>query len=214
VKARLESLFMRRFLALQKLKDVLKRRNTFGDRIIIKDEVLVYEGDKLKFKTKGHIVDMGLILLINFLSASVNNGSYTVQYPSYLWTAKTTYMRLGIGGSITTHGTTGLSNVENTPPSSQSGANTNPDQGCYRVSWSATWNAGVLSAITVTEIGLWLCMLGAALTLQNFGWTPLQQAGSVQFFSRISQADGDFSQFVVNTSVPLTIEWRLTFSFA
>jgi hypothetical protein len=49
--------------------------------------------------------------------------------------------------------------------------------------------------------------------LQNFGWTYFK-GDSTALFSRLSAADGDFTSFVVNTSVPLTIEWRLTFTFA
>lgn len=62
-----------------------------------------------------------------------------------------------------------------------------PAVGTYRVSWIATWNAGTLPAIDVSEIGLSLCS---------------------------DDSDGDFTTFTVNVAVPLTIEWRLTFTFA
>lgn len=223
----MESIFMRTaqgllesaMLAKQKLKDLCALRNTKGDRILITDKILAYEGTpqnrgKLLVCTKGHIVDMGLIALINFISAGNPSTSGIFYFPSYKWDTKTTYMRLGTGGSVTTHGTTGLTSPNATPPSSQSGVTSNPDQGSYRVAWTATWNAGVLPAITVTEIGLWLNNIGSATTLQPFQWSPQNAQINVQFFSRISEADGDFSSFLVNTAVPLTIEWRLTFTYA
>jgi hypothetical protein len=199
-------------LSKQKIKDIFKRRNTFGDVIRVTDEILVYEGDKLKFASKGHIVNQGLIHMINALAASQTP---TSGYPFYLfsrdWTGRNySYMRLGTGGNVTTGSVTGLTTPVGTGPDSQAGATSSPSAGTYRVSWTATWNAGTLTAITVSEIGLFLYLQTG---LQSFGWTGFNGAGTA-LFSRLSAADGDFTAFVVNTSVPLTIEWRLTFTFA
>jgi hypothetical protein len=79
-----------------------------------------------------------------------------------------------------------------------------------------TWNAGSIAALVVTEMGLWLAM-GSYTSLQSFGFQfPINSTiiQTAQFFSRLSEADGDFTHFTINTSVPLTIEWRLTYSFA
>ena len=58
----------------QFLQNGLGLRNTFGDRVIIKDEIRIYEGEgankKLKVKSKGHIVNQGLIAITNLLSWS------------------------------------------------------------------------------------------------------------------------------------------------
>lgn len=196
--------------------DVLGRRNTFGDRVKVEDEILVYEGTgdskKLKFASKGHIVSQGLIHIVNALAASSTDSLSGYKYLfSREWTGKTySYMRLGTGGNVTQATTTGLTTPVTTGPDSQSGATSSPGGGVYRVSWSATWNAGTLTAITVTEIGLFLYL---NTTLQAFGWTSFNGAGTY-LFSRLSSADGDFTAFQVNTSVPLTVEWRLTFTFA
>jgi hypothetical protein len=199
-------------LSKQKIKDIFKRRNTFGDVIRVTDEILVYEGDKLKFASKGHIVNQGLIHMINALAASTTNSSSGYKYLfSREWTGKTySYMRLGTGGNVTTGSVTGLTTPVGTGPDSQAGATSSPSAGTYRVSWTATWNAGSLTAITVSEIGLFLYLQTG---LQGFGWADFNGAGTA-LFSRLSSADGDFTAFVVNTSVPLTIEWRLTFTFA
>ncbi|MEJ5327057.1 MAG: hypothetical protein WHU54_02245 [Candidatus Bathyarchaeia archaeon] len=202
-------------LSKQKLKDLLKRRNTFGDIVKVTDEVLVYEGEgknkKLKFASKGHIVNQGLIHMINALAASQTGSSGPYYLFSRDWTGKTySYMRLGTGGNITQGTTTGLTTPVSTPPDSQSGATSSPGGGTYRVAWTATWNAGTLTAITVSEIGLYLYLQTA---LQSFGWTGFNGAATA-LFSRLSAADGDFTAFQVNPSVPLTVEWRLTFTFA
>jgi hypothetical protein len=202
-------------LSKQKLKDLLKRRNTFGDIVKVTDEVLVYEGEgenkRLKFASKGHIVNQGLIHMINALAASQTGSSGPYYLFSRDWTGKTySYMRLGTGGNITQGTTTNLTTPVSTPPDSQSGATSSPGGGTYRVAWTATWNAGTLTAITVSEIGLYLYLQTA---LQSFGWTGFNGAATA-LFSRLSAADGDFTAFQVNPSVPLTVEWRLTFTFA
>jgi hypothetical protein len=204
----------------QSIKNKLGQRNTFGDKIIIIDEVLIYEGNKLKFKSKAHIVNQGLIWLINLLSTA---GGYNAQmgyswgFSSYSFTPSgNSYIRLGTGTGVTTGAMTALITPVATVPSSQSGTTSTPSTGTYRISWIATWNAGVLTAITVTEIGLWLAF-GTHSSLQSFGWTQnlsVQTLEAATFLSRLSSSDGDFSSFVVNPSVPLTIEWRLTFTFA
>jgi hypothetical protein len=200
-------------LSKQRIRDVLKRRSTFGDRVEVTDEILVYEGAgenrKLKFASKGHIVNQGLIHIVNLLSPTALAYSSGLHGTSYQWTSRTTYMRLGTGGNVTTGSVTQLTTLVSTPPDSQAGSSSSPSAGTYRISWTATWNAGTLTAITVSEIGLFLDLVA---TLQGFGWT--YGGGGTALFSRLSAADGDFTAFVVNTSVPLTIEWRLTFTFA
>lgn len=205
----------------QGMQNKLGLRNTLGDRIIITDEVLVWEGSmeqvkngtaKLKFKSKGHIVSQGLIGIINLLALYTLNSVNAV--PSYNWGAGAgniySRIRVGTGTGATTASMTDLVTPNTTNPSSLSGATSNPTAGVYRVSWLATWNAGVLTAITVTELGLYLFLVP---TLQTFGATgPLPTVYA--FCSRLSDSDGDFTAFLVNILVPLTIEWRLTFTFA
>ena len=206
-------------------KNLLHLRNTFGDKIEIKDEIFVWEGEgrnrKLKFKSKGHIVNQGLIWLINLCSTAGTGNSATSNYYNYFGSyifapSGNSYIRLGTGGNTTVATTTALTTPSSTVPSSQAGTTSNPSAGVYRVSWTATWNAGSIAALVVTEMGLWLAM-GTYISLQSFAFQfPLnnQYTQTAQFFSRLSEADGDFTHFTINTSVPLTIEWRLTYSFA
>ena len=197
-------------------------RNTFGDRVIVSDEIRIYEGTgenrKLKVKSKGHIVNQGLIAITNLLSWSTityyttSNGGLA----SYNFTASgNSYIRLGTGGGATAGTTVSLSAPVATVPSSQAGTTSTPQSGQYRISWTATWNAGALTAITVSEVGLFLAFGSSFNTLQSFGWARNNNViENAMFFSRLSSADNDFTAFVINTTVPLTIEWRLTLTFA
>jgi hypothetical protein len=200
----------------------LHLRNTFGDRIIIADEIRIYEGEgankRLKVKSKGHIVNQGLIAITNLLSWSTISygGSSSGGLSSYNFTPSgNSYIRLGTGGNVTTGTVTGLTTPVSTVPSSQAGTTSSPQGGQYRISWTATWNAGTIGAITISEVGLFLAFANSFGSLQSFGWSRSNTINEgAMFFSRLSAADGDFVAFVVNTSVPLTIEWRLTFTFA
>jgi hypothetical protein len=206
----------------QFLQNGLGLRNTFGDRVIIADEIRIYEGEgknrKLRVKSKGHIVNQGLIAVTNLLSWSTITyaGSSNGGLSSYNFIPSgNSYIRLGTGGGATAGSTVSLSAPVATVPSSQAGTTSSPQTGQYRISWTATWNAGSLTAITVSEVGLSLAFGSSFSTLQSFGWSRSNTTvESVMFFSRLSSADNDFTAFTVNTAVPLTIEWRLTFTFA
>jgi len=191
------------------LKALLGLRNTFGDHISIKDEVLVYQGDKLLFKSKGHIVNQGLIGIINLMACGTMPTSDSMPSNTFPTTYVKSTMRVGTGGGVTVSSTTALTTEVATAPNSQSGATASPAVGTYRASWLATWNAGTLAAITITELGL---KLNIKETLQVFG--AGLTANPNMLFSRLSDADGDFVAFLVNILVPLTVEWRLTFTFA
>jgi len=205
------------FLLGQKIKDLLHMRNTFGDRIIIQDEVLAWAGSaeqvkkgtaKLLFASKGHIVSQGLVELVNLMALGALHGVSDV--PSTGW-GTGGRIRVGTGTGATTASMTDLVTPNVTNPSSVAGSTSNPTAGVYRISWTATWNTGVLTAVTVTELGLYLVLY---LGLQTFGATPVSGPTNLSFFSRLSSSDGDFTAFLVNIAVPLTVEWRLTFTFA
>jgi hypothetical protein len=200
----------------QLLKGKLRLRNTFGDEIRIKDEITCWQGDKIQFRTKGHIVSQGLICMVNWISYA---GSGTAVACWGLMPSGGWYIRCGTGTGATSQSTTGLVTQVSTAPNTLSGTNSNPTTGQYRIAWTATWNSGVLSAITITEFGMWWNNSfgsSGAMSLNGFGNTGYanQSGSNPEFTSRISSTDGDFSSFTVNTSVPLTLQWNLTFTFA
>jgi hypothetical protein len=200
----------------QLLKGKLRLRNTFGDEIRIKDEITCWQGDKIQFRTKGHIVSQGLICIVNWISYA---GSGTAVACWGLMPSSGWYIRCGTGTGATSQSTTGLVTQVSTTPNTLSGTNSNPATGQYRIAWTATWNSGVLSAITITEFGMWWNNSfgsSGAMSLNSFGNTGYanQSGSNPEFTSRISSTDGDFTSFTVNTTVPLTLQWNLTFTFA
>jgi hypothetical protein len=195
-------------LKKQLLKGKMHLRNTFGDEIRIKETFNVYEGDKLLFTTRGHIVGgntgsnsytyngttfytqgSGLAFIANLITCNyTTNGTYSPQGFSYQWRHQ-----VGTGSGTTSPGTSALSAIVSTAANSSSLSWSNPSSGVYRITWTSTWNAGTLSAITISELGLF----------NNIG-----------LCSRISSSDGDFTAFQVNVSAPLTAAQTLTLSFA
>jgi len=200
----------------QRFRDAFHLRNTSGDKILVTEQYVVKSGNKLLFATKGHIVNAGLLMLGNwFAIGSIPYNTITGTMPCESWGSMGSYIQLGTGGNVTTATTTALTTPVATKANSQSGSYTNPSNGVYKVNYTATWNAGALTALTITEMGLWLYQFNGLNTMQTFGAAvTLSNTMNLQLFSRISAADGDFTSFVINTSVPLTITWTLTFQYA
>ena len=188
-----------------RIKNLLKKEKD-QSTIIMRSEVEVKNGDNHFTVKHNHFVEQGLLYLVNLISnrgkgsgscvQGVNSGYYT--------------MRLGNDTVTTTDASmTALVNEDTTEPDSLAGLNSNPSLGVYRITITATWLAGNVSG-TVGELGLrW----GLFNTLRSFGWT-LTTSGVKLLMSRLSHADGDFTSFVINEAAPLTIEWRVTFTFA
>jgi len=181
-------------------------------RIVVKDEVLVYQGERLLFKSKGHFVGQGFVGMVDLLGLGrhPNVSGFYEHLPSNNWGSRGT-IKLGTGQGETHPSMTTLVKEYATNPNSHSGQTTNPSVGVYAIAWIATWNAGALPAITVYEMCLKLYLYR---TLYSFGELPTSGAPDANTMcSRLSAADGDFSPFTVNVAVPLTVEWRMTFSF-
>jgi len=206
----------------RKSKVLLGLRNTVGDRIIIEDRVIVWQGDRSKkplVNSRGHIVNQGLIQLANMMGCD-RLSAYTSSHGLPADASPATegdswenaaggYMLCGTGSGATTGVMTDLVTKDLTIPNVLTGTITNPAGNTYRVSYIVTWNAGTIGALAVTEIGLYLCL---DVTLRSFSGQMIP--ANRKFFSRLSVSDGDFSSFVIDTSKPLTIEWQLTFTFA
>ena len=178
-------------LRKQKIRGVLRLRNTFGDEIRIRDTVEITNGNT-HFVTKGHIVNggsnYGLTGIQQFLAGTYGAAGYGW---SYGW-----LHRLGTGGNVTIAQTNSLTTMVATASTSSSIGSSNPAVGVYKVNWTSTWASGALTAITVTEFGLFYGNSTANLS------------------SRISVADGDFTGFTVNVSYPLVAVQTLTLTFA
>lgn len=155
---------------------------------------------------RGHnkVVGQGLRHLINQYGASGGTGSSS--HIKGHANGNLAHMRVGTGTGATIDTTTALTTEVATAPNTLVATLSNPVAGTYRMESLATWNAGTLSAITVTEIAI----KGDLNTTLGSNSTP----SSNQLLSRLSTTDGEFSSFVVNTAAPLAIRYRMDFVFA
>lgn len=175
----------------------------FGHRFYVIGEVIVKQGDEIVSRGYNKIVGLGLRHIINMIGGWSGLGS--------TWTSNgiiaqgTNAIRLGTGAGATVDGTGTLVNQNNTAPNTVSQAFDTPATSTYRFRLTATWNAGSIPALTVTEIGIFGTL---ASVLGNLG------SPQAVMFSRMSVTDGEFASFTINTAVPLSVEWRVSITFA
>jgi hypothetical protein len=203
-------------LFAQKCKNFFKLRNSSRDKIAVTPVVQFFEGtlkNPLRHiaTTKGHLVDNALIGLCDYTSSG---GFGSMSCPMYNFgvggsgVPAIPSIRLGTGTGSTTGSTAALVSIINTPPSSIAGSTSNPSAAHYLNAMTATWNAGTIAALTVTEAGLWMYLLN---TLNVFGSTSAST--SCLFADRVSSTDGDFSSFTINTSNPLSVQYQLNWNY-
>lgn len=206
-----------RALFKQKVKDFFKLRNTRADMMKMVVSAMFYKGTPqkpIKFicATKGHMVNAANIGLSNFFSA---NSTAAYAAPNYTFgvgsdgVPTVPSMRIGVGVGATTASMSALVTITATKPSSISGVNSVPVAAKYRTAITATWNAGTLGAITVTEAALYMFLMGAA---QNaFG--AAYSGPTIYMADRISSTDVDFGSFVVDVAKPLSFQYNIEFLF-
>ncbi len=205
------------FAAMARLfkRSVKKKFGTLAkDAVIIEGIVEITNGDT-HIIARNSVVDQGLIALVNLLSVS---GFLANQTPAQAWIGVGNgSMRVGQDTVIPTQHTTTLLAVPigagiGTAPNTQSISNSNPSAGQYQVTYTSTWVAGAVSG-TLGEVGLFLFIWTLAQGLQAAGTAGV--VPTVQtMFSRMASADGKFTSFAINTSVPLAISWIVRFTFA
>jgi hypothetical protein len=182
--------------------------------ILVEGLVTVRQGKKVIARARNHWVDQGLRGLISQIIWSLwNNASSSLTY-AYPWYNS---WKMYLGSDTATPTTTTMTaltapigTAPGTSPNSQSASvKDGSTDGIWSVTYLATWNAGTVSG-TVGEIALYL----RALDNAAFQW---QASGNLQpsvvMASRLSSADLDFSSFVIDTTKPLTVEWKVQFSF-
>jgi hypothetical protein len=189
------------------------------DEVQIKGYVTIWQGEgknkKLIVKrAENHFVDAGLKGLVSALVCK--KLSVTTNY-IYSW-SHTPKIYIGSDvDTVTTHETSALiapiGNAPGTAPSAISGADlTNPSSGVWRTSYTAVWYAGTVSG-TVGELGLYL----RPFTMFTAGWeiaTGVLITYSSAMVSRLSNANADFSSFVIDPSKSITVQWDIEVSFA
>lgn len=185
------------------------------EEVKIEGRVTIRQGDKILVNnTRNHFVDAGLKSIISIIISgnmySNTGGKYNL--PSNSW-------NIYLGSNTTTPTVTTMTELmapigaaPGTPPNSKSitSIHDGTPNGDWYAIWQATWNPGTVSG-TVGE---------AALYMKNsdkntFQWgTGYSYDPPVTMTSRVSSADGDFSSFIINTALPLTVDWKIRWYFS
>jgi len=199
-------------------KHLNKIINSFNNEdLCMQANVSITQGHKILVNNAhNHFVDAGLKQILALLiSGNMLKGSWNVHFyfPSYngTWCI---YLGTDINTATTptmTALTAPIGNAPGTAPNIKdiSSIHDGGGDGDWYAIYQATWNANTISG-TVGEAALYMvdCLKTA------FRW---QISSSTQttphMFSRLSVKDGDFSSFVIDTDLPLTVEWKLRFFF-
>lgn len=198
-------------LITQKRPNQEERQRLKLDTIKLTGEVEILQGEKVVARLRNHFVNQGLISLINLLAC--NELYSTSNVPARNWATKGSFIALGTDTATTTGATMAalvspIGAAPGTKADSQGISSSSPATGQYEVTYTATWNAGTISG-TIGELGLYL-----------YGKDSLSGAGGQYrdltyiMFSRLSVADTDFTAYTIDTALPLTVQWRVRFSFA
>lgn len=186
-----------------------KQRRRLMETIKIKGIVRIMQGERVVVEARNHFVNQGLMALISLLCISTHG--HTSYAPAFEWSTRRTYCGIRLGSDTTTPTTAIMEALVNTLgpwASSASLSRSNPNPGVYQVTYTSTWDAGSVSG-TIGEVGLFLYI-----------WDALQPAGGTssiparRLASRLSVADGDFTAYTIDTTLPLTVQWIIQFSFA
>lgn len=184
------------------------------DELSLKGRVSIWQGEdedkEVKVdRAKNKWVDAGLKGLLSALIGSVFRGYDPY---SYAWARD---FKIYIGQdtvTTTTHNLTALvdpiGSTPGTAPNSTSGEDrTNPATGEWHTAYIAIWDADSVSG-TVGEVALYL----RAFNNLTAGWSSGSYLPLVMV-SRCSVADGDFTQFSIDTSKSLTVYWEVMISY-
>ena len=185
------------------------------EEVKIEGRVIIRQGDKILVNNaRNHFVDSGLKSIISVIIFNRIIGGNSYYYlPSNNW-------NIYLGSDTTTHTVTTMTELmapigtsPGTPPNSKSITSIHdgtPDGDWYAI-WQATWNPGTVSG-TVGEAALY--MKNSDKNTFQWGVTGSSYNPSVTMTSRVSSADGDFSSFIINTALPLTVDWKIRWYFS
>lgn len=181
-----------------------------ADHVRIRGEFYVKNG-ATEFVAQNRIVNAGLKHLMIAAFYGLQFTGTTTQDPS--GASNVGRMELGTGGGATTESTSVLTTpVGVTNPDTKESQWDNPGTGIWRGRYTAVWNAGTLSAVGSTPISE-IAVIGRLWDSTSQTSPAYNQFASGEMFSRLSDADGEFTAFVVDHDFPLTIEYRLRFEF-
>jgi len=167
---------------------------------------------KLVHNAHNHFVDAGLkqILALLISGKIIGGGTARFYFPAVGWTIYLGTDLTSVTTSSATSLATPIGTSPGTAPNSKSiiTAHDGSSDGDWYAIYQSIWNAGTISG-TVGEAALY--MVDCLQT--TFRWESKGTASGQHMFSRLSVADGDFSSFIIDDTVPLVVEWKLRFFF-
>ncbi len=179
----------------------------------INGRVTIKSGNDIIYQdVPNHWVDAGLKGLTSAMcgayigTASYNNGTFLTSSWSHYANIK-----VGMDTTIaTTHGITELVNPNTNSPNSFTGTNVlNPSPGLWKMTYTGTWNAGVITG-TIGEIALYL----GPFTNVTPNWATTNATFEQKMVARISSADGTFTAFTPDPEKVFTVEWSVSCSMS
>jgi len=192
------------------------------NRIKVQGIVTIRQGRKILCReVVNHFVDAGLKGLLSAIIWQYIRDTYGYEATHSFWRLPANSWNIYVGNDTTiatTASTSALVDPIGAPPgtapdvkglSVHSGAS----DGDWYVILTGTWNVGSLPAETLGEVALYM----RAPDKTTFAWTVdsnTDYAPSSVMISRLSTADGDFGSFTIDTSKPLTVDWKVRFQFA
>lgn len=202
-----------------------RKEGELSDSIAIKGYVTIWQGEGKEKKIicerkENHWVDQGIRGLISALIGELLESGTDADGDIWSWMKEGKIYLGSDTGAATTHAMTELTSpigaVPGTAPDTVTGADlTNPTSGTFKASIIAQWLAGAVSG-TVGELalylGLWTSLTPNWEKKLGIAETPFIYPSLMA--SRLSDADGDFSSFVIDPTKSLTVQWDLEVSFA
>jgi len=176
----------------------------------------IFKDRKNKFTTYGmQTIPCNLNILYTYgggaVTASIGLCSYNSTWNMYMGTNTNTGTTSGMTALTSPIGTT-----PGTVPSSKSVATLDgTSTGIWACTWTAIWNTGVISG-NVGEMALYLIY---DATTTSGGWYYSNGVnGTTQttpgMYSRLCNADGDFSTFAIDTTKPVIVDWKIQLTYA
>ena len=175
----------------------------------------------LKYLTggRGRLTVNGLISLVNYMGGGGGTDTYSARFCWMTGFAvgsagvpTVPSVRLGLGTTSTVYNVTQLENPLNTAPNAISGSISNPSAGTYRITLTATWNAGTIANETEITEAAFFAKVNPVLQGFEGEWSYLHE--SIQLIDRLCSTDGDFTTITVNSSNPLTFYYVIPIAFA
>lgn len=180
----------------------------------LKGLVSIRQGDDLIVNNaENKFTNIGLMGILSCIAhqGCGNNSSSYWKLPSYSWSIYIGTNTANITTPTLTALITPIGTAPGTAPTTKTMSNKlGAADGIWEVTWTSTWTAGTVSGV-VGEVGLYLQWANQT----TFRWTAfgVDVNPPAAMGNRLAVADGEFTQFTLDNTKPLAIDWKIQLSF-